>query len=278
MKSLIKLNLARNCLKYIIKSYGIKQLFIPYFTCPVVWQSAREMGCGVKFYHLDENFLPKTIFKKNDYILYTNYFGLCEFNCKILEQKYKNLIVDNSQGFYSQNYGIATFNSLRKFFKVQNGAYLYIEKPLEEQFLEDDLSFKYNPLMQEDYETFLKNELLLDKEKQIKTISKDVEIQMNNVDLSMDKNFRHEYFEKYAIIFDKFNRIKIKNNENSVPYCYPLSCSNEEIKNKLAFLNFPLLRMWQNFPSNFVESTFLNDTVALPLNDRNFANYILENF
>ena len=161
---------------------------------------------------------------------------------------------------------------------MQNGAYLYIEKPLEEQFSEDDLSFKSNPLMQEDYETFLKNELLLDKEKQIKMISKDVEIQMNNVDLSMDKNFRHEYFEKYAIIFDKFNRIKIKNNENSVPYCYPLSCSNEEIKNKLAFLNFPLLRMWQNFPSNFVESTFLNDTVALPLNDRNFANYILENF
>ncbi len=36
--------------------------------------------------------------------------------------------------------------------------------------------------------------------------------------------------------------------------------------------------MWQNFPSNFVESTFLNDTVVLPLNDRNSADYIIEKF
>lgn len=84
MENLIKLNLARNCLKYIIKSYGIKQLFIPYFTCPVVWQSIREVGCAVKFYHIDDKFLPITEFGKKDYILYTNYFGLFEDNCKIL--------------------------------------------------------------------------------------------------------------------------------------------------------------------------------------------------
>lgn len=278
MGNLIKLNLARNCLKYIIKSYGIKQLFIPYFTCPVVWQSIREVGCAVKFYHIDDKFLPITEFGKKDYILYTNYFGLFEDNCKILAKKYKNLIVDNSQGFYSENYGIATFNSLRKFFRVQNGTYLYIEKILNEQFPEDELSFKYNPLIQEDYESFLKNELFLDKEKEIKMISKNVKIQMNNVDLNFDKNFRHEYFEKYAIIFNKFNKIKFKFNENSFPYCYPLSCSNEQIKNKLISLNLPLLRLWKNFPSDFIESTFLNDTVALPLNDKSFADYILEKF
>ena len=62
------------------------------------------------------------------------------------------------------------------------------------------------------------------------------------------------------------------------PYCYPLSCSNEQIKNKLISLNLPLLRLWKNFPSDFIESTFLNDTVALPLNDKSFADYILEKF
>lgn len=278
MKNLIKLNLARNCLKYVIKSYGIKQLFIPYFTCPVVWQAVRDTDCEVKFYHIDEKFLPITEFGKNDYILYTNYFGLCEDNCKLLEQKYKNLIVDNSQGFYSANYGIATFNSLRKFFKVPNGAYLYIEKTLDEQFSKDTLDFESNPLMQENYEMFLKNELLLDKEKVIKTLSNVVEIHMDNVDFSQDKNFRQEYFKRYANVFDKYNRIKMKDNENSVPYCYPLSCNDEKIKNKLLSLKLPLLKLWKNFPSDFIESSFLNDTVALPLNDKSIADYIIENF
>ena len=276
MKNLIKLNLARNCLKYVIKSYGIKQLFIPYFTCPVVWQAVRDTDCEVKFYHIDEKFLPITEFGKNDYILYTNYFGLCEDNCKLLEQKYKNLIVDNSQGFYSANYGIATFNSLRKFFRVSNGAYLYIEKTFDEQFSKDTLNFESNPLMQENYEMILKNELLLDKEKVIKTLSNVVEIHMDNVDFSQDKNFRQEYFKRYVNVFDKYNRIKMKDNENSVPYCYPLSCTDEKIKNKLLSLKLPLLKLWKNFPSDFIESSFLNDTVALPLNDKGFANYILE--
>ena len=37
---------------------------------------------------------------------------------------------------------------------------------------------------------------------------------MNNVDLNFDKSFRHEYFEKYAIIFNKFNKIKFKSEDS----------------------------------------------------------------
>lgn len=278
MKSLVKLNLARNCLKYIIKSYGIKQLFIPYFTCPVIWQSVREVGCRVKFYHIDETFLPTIDFNKDDYILYTNYFGLCDENCRFLEKKYLNLIVDNSQSFYSQNFGIATFNSLRKFFKVQNGAYLYIEKMLDEQFFSDELSFPFIPTMQENYEVFLKNELTLDKEKSIKGISKNVEKQMTQIDFDRDVSFRKKYFNKYAEVFDKFNNIKIKKSNEFVPYCYPLSTSNEQIKNDLSALKIPLLRLWKDLPKTFIESSTFNDVVALPLDDKKIADYILEKF
>ena len=55
MQKRIELNLARNCLKYIIRLYGIKQIFIPYFTCPVVWNAIREENCRVKFYHIGED-------------------------------------------------------------------------------------------------------------------------------------------------------------------------------------------------------------------------------
>ena len=54
----IKLNLARNCLKYLIQVYAIRRIYLPYYTCSVVWNSAREENCEVKFYHIDKDFLP----------------------------------------------------------------------------------------------------------------------------------------------------------------------------------------------------------------------------
>ena len=69
MQHVVKLNLARNCLKYIIRVYGIKEIFIPYYTCPIVWESLREEKCKIKFYHINEQFMPEINFHKDDYIL-----------------------------------------------------------------------------------------------------------------------------------------------------------------------------------------------------------------
>ena len=135
----IKLNLARNCLKYLIQVYAIRRIYLPYYTCPVVWNSVREENCEVKFYHIDKDFLPTEKFEENDFILYTNYFGINSKNCKILAKKYPNLIVDNSHSFFCKPLGLASFNSLRKFFNVQNGAYLFTSKQLGQVFEVDKI-------------------------------------------------------------------------------------------------------------------------------------------
>ena len=139
---MIKLNLGRNCLKIIIRTYGIKEIFIPYYSCKTIWQSVREENCKIRFYHIDENFMPADEFNQNDFILYINYFGLFENNVKKLCQKYKNIILDNTQSFYSQHQGIASFNSLRKFFPVQNGAYLFGIDKITENFQDDELKLE----------------------------------------------------------------------------------------------------------------------------------------
>lgn len=272
MKKLVKLNLARNCLKYIIKSYGIKTLHIPYYTCPVVWNSVREMNCEVKFYHIDDKFLPTIEFNKDDFILYTNYFGLCSENCKILSEKYKNIIIDNSQSFYSNPLGLASFNSIRKFFNVQNGAYLYIEKPLEEDFEVDNLEL-LPAMMHEDYETFVKNELTLNEEKKIKLISPKVEQELQKIDFAQDKKLRLDLFKKYAAKFDSENKIIFKPSTSEIPYCYPFSPKNIEIAENFIKQNLILLRLWQPLHKNFQEYDLLNTTIALPLNS--YAEKIL---
>lgn len=272
---IIKLNLARNCLKYICKAYGINKILLPYYTCPVVWNSLREENCEVKFYHIDKDFLPTEKLKKNDFILYTNYFGINSKNCKKLAKKYPNIIIDNSQGFFSEPLGLASFNSLRKFFNVQNGAYLFTSKQLEQVFEVDKIELQ--PVsMQEDYEKFLKNELFLDSQKQIKAISPKVEKMMNDIDFETESIKRVRIFKQYEKVLKNFNNIQLDLISGDIPYCYPFSPNSEIIKRKLWSKNLVLLQLWKNFPKSFIESEFLNDTIALPLDNAEYAEKIIE--
>lgn len=271
----IKLNLARNCLKYLIQVYAIRRIYLPYYTCPVVWNSAREENCEVKFYHIDKDFLPTEKFEENDFILYTNYFGINSKNCKNLAKKYQNLIVDNSHSFFCKPLGLASFNSLRKFFNVQNGAYLFTSKQLGQVFEVDKIELQ-SVSMQEDYEKFLKNELFLDSQKQIKAISPKVEKMMNDIDFEAESIKRVRIFKQYEKVLENFNNIQLDLNSGDIPYCYPFSPNSEIIKRKLWSKNLVLLQLWKNFPKSFIESEFLNDTIALPLDNAEYAEKIIE--
>lgn len=271
---IIKLNLARNCLKYICKAYGINKILLPYYTCPVVWNAVREENCEVNFYHIGRDFLPTEEFTKDSFILYTNYFGINSDNCKLLAKKYPNLIIDNSQGFFAEPLGLASFNSLRKFFNVQNGAYLFTSKILEQEFQTDEIEL--TPIsMQKNHEKFLKNELFLDSQKDIKIISPKVEQEMENIDLEKEKRKRIELFKQYAQVFDEYNNIPTTLKDGKIPYCYPFSPNNEKIKQKLWAKNLTLLQLWKNFPKSFIESEFLNDTIAFPLDETEYAEKII---
>ena len=261
---IIKLNLARNCLRYIIKAYGIKEIYIPYYSCPVLWQAARQEGCYVKFYRVNEKFEPDMDFSSDAYILYINYFGVCSNIAKTLALKYKNLIVDNTHAYYSEAIGLASFNSLRKFFKIQNGAYLCINKKLDEKFKTDTINL-IPVLFHEAYSKFVQNELFLNDEKEIKLISKFVEKQIETMDFNLDINQRKKLFLEYKNNFDKYNMIDTNLSENDIPYCYPLKTENEEFLTKLS--EFNLLKLWDN-----------DNIIALPLNDINYAKILINAF
>lgn len=259
---MIKFNLARNCLKYIIRAYGIKEIFVPYYSCNSVWKALREEDCRLHFYNIDNHFEPIQKLPEDAYILYINYFGLCEDICKKLSYIYPNLIIDNTQSFYSKPIGLASFNSLRKFFKVQNGAYLHINKLIDCEFSTDNLTIDV-VLMHENYEKFVQNELLLNHQ-EIKYISPIVEKQMRNIDFNKDTKQRIKLFKKYSEIFSKYNNLSFSLN-CQVPYCYPFQSNNEYILDKLA--DFTLLKLWDK-----------DNIIALPLNDSEYAKKIISAF
>ena len=181
---LIKLNTARNCLRYIIRAFKPEELYIPYYLCPVIKNSALKENCKVKFYHVDINFKPTIEFPLNAYILYPDYFGVCHDIVLELEKKYKNLILDNSHSFYSKPGGIACFNSLRKFFpSLRNGAFLYTVKTACLNIKKDEYYYEPKELS---FEDICKNEQMLDNEN-IKYMSDCTYKYFKELDLSKEK-------------------------------------------------------------------------------------------
>ena len=115
------LNSARNALRWILRTFGVRKVYLPAFTCPVVEQAVREEGCTVVHYPLGKDFLPAVDFPADDWVVYNNYFGVCGNKVATLAKRHRNLIVDNAQAFYAQPSGRAAFYSPRKFFGLPDG-------------------------------------------------------------------------------------------------------------------------------------------------------------
>ena len=120
-----ELTSARESFAHLINLYGIKRVFIPYYLCDVMRHSAYNTGCEVVFYHIDDNFMPAMDFNKENYMLYPNYFGVCDKNVEILVKEYPNIIIDNAHSYYSKPSGFACFTSKKKFLPNESGSDLW---------------------------------------------------------------------------------------------------------------------------------------------------------
>lgn len=270
----IELNTARNCLRYVIKAFSIKEIYLPFYTCPVVWQSVQKEGCEIKFYHIDKNFMPTFDFPQDAFILYTNYFGICAKNVKALASKYKNLIVDNAQAFYMPKYGIASFNSIRKFFGVSDGAFLYTDKTLDEEFDKDTSYQRFSHLLkridisaQFGYQDFCKNDDDLCNE-EIKTISNLTEAIYSTIDIDFAKQKRLENFNYLHNKLKETNELNLELGIDDVPMVYPYLVRDNELRQKLIKEKIFVATYWNPQPEDTQEDVFQKYIIPLPIDQR----------
>lgn len=224
-----KFDLARNSLRYLIRRVGIKEIFIPYYLCDVIRHVVYEEHCRSVFYHIDDNFYPAQTFPAESFVLYPNYFGICDNNVNELEKIYPNLIVDNAHAFYLPPQGFACFNSVRKFRNEKEGSYLWI-KNTEKTGNSD--------LLQQNF---------------VKEII----------------NSRIDKFNKIHKTYGETNQLKIDMNSVKSPFCYPyLAKTNEEadtIADQLLTEGYTIFRYWNNLPQSYNEYKFYRRLVPIPI-------------
>lgn len=270
LKNKILLNSGRNCLKYILRAYKIEQIYIPYYICPVVRQAVNEENVKMKFYHIDKNFLPTEDFAENEYILYPNYFGLCNKQSEILSKKYKNLINDNAHASFAQKNGLASFNSPRKFFNINDGGILDINKIISENFKQDaDRNAKIT-----NFDSFCKNEISIDNEP-IKIMSQKTQNLLKNINFEQKIEKNRQFFAKINQKLQKNNILHFENSNENVPMCYPFLAENfndaKNLANNLENAGIYLIKYGTNLPKNYPEYD-LTKILMIPLTEKT-ANF-----
>lgn len=259
MYNLIKLNLARNSLRYIIRTYGMKEMHVPFYLCPVIRRALIKENCKPVFYHISDDFMPVDEFNEDAFILYPNYFGVCDKNVKVLGQKYKYLIIDNAHSFYSEPTGFACFNSARKFLNVYNGSYLWIK--------DNSLTFpkeKTFNLVPKNEEEMYKNERKFDLA-EIETLN---DIMAEEIEKADDLKDRKEVFLRLHENYGSINLLKIDESVKS-PFCYPCLLKTDtmadELVQKLKSEGHRIYRYWEELPNVFSENKFFTRLVPVPL-------------
>lgn len=251
----ILLNSARNCLKYILRAYKIPKIHLSYYICPVVRQAIREENVKMEFYHIDKFFMPKKNFAEDEYILYPNYFGLCDEQSEILSKKNKNLILDNAHAFFAPQKGLASFSSPRKFFNVNDGGILEINTKISENFAQDE----DRTLEIKDFESFCKNELSID-DNPIKFMSEKTKNSLKNINFDEKISKNRKIFSKIDQKLKKTNILNLHLLKNSTPMCYPFLTEDFEEEEKIAKMlekeGIYLIKYGSNLPETYPEFEF----------------------
>ena len=282
-KNAIKLNTARNCFEYVLRTCHYTKVYIPYYTCEVMLEPIQKLCVDYEFYHINEKLEPTILPKlnENEAFLYTNYFGLKQECVKRLASKYGNqLIVDNAQAFYAEPLsGIDTFYSARKFFGVPDGAYLYTDKPLQQESTQDYSFERMSHLLKRidlgaeaGYQDFRKNEGAFCNQ-EIKKMSKLTEAILCGIDYEVGKNKRRENYKQLEEAFGDSNQMHLEMDLISVPMVYPYLLENCEVLKKKLFENKVFVATyWPNVFEWCKESeweyTLAKDTCFLPIDQR----------
>ncbi len=281
-KNAILLNTARNCFEYVLRARHYRKVYFPYYTCEVMLEPIKKLGIDFEFYHINASLEPveQPVLKEEEVFLYTNYYGLKQDCVVRLAEIYGNhLIVDNAQAFYAEPIkGIDTFYSARKFFGVSDGAYLYTEIRLEQNF-EQDVSFnRMSHLLKRidlgaefGYRDFRANDDSLCNS-EIKLMSNLTQAVLSGVNYEEVKQKRRNNYSIFDEAFWGSNLIEIGFEEESVPMVYPYLTNDENLRKKLIENKVFVAMYWPNVmewcESEDYERRIAQNMVCFPVDQR----------
>jgi hypothetical protein len=276
----IKLNCGRNALAYLLETKSISKLAMPYFMCDSCDRVIQQQGISVRYYRIDLDFKPSAInLEEEEWLYVVNFYGqLSNEYLKQLKDKYKNIIVDNTQAYFQMPVdGIDTIYSCRKYFGVSDGAILYTDKMLEREIPLDESYRRMNFLLgrfertaNEFYREYIDNNHIFIDEP-IKRMSKLTENLLHGVDYEGVKNRRNENFNFLHSRLKDINKLSLIVPDGA--FMYPLYLENGGIlRKKLQEQKIYIPTLWpavfDRCKSDILEYDLAENILPLPIDQR----------
>ncbi|PCH68709.1 MAG: hypothetical protein COC06_09055 [Bacteroidales bacterium] len=278
---LLKLNTGRNCLEYLIRAGNFKKIYLPMFSCKVLLEPINKLDIEYEFYSIDQNLNPvlTKLPKQDEVLLYINYFGIKDLAVIELNHQVENLIIDNSQAFFSNSVSdLGTFYSARKFFGVPDGAYLLsnlnLKIELKRDFSWDRMGHLLKRLelgAESGYSDFRENSIKLSQQPilQMSELTKSL---LSQIDYSKAKQRREENFLYLHQQLSGINQLDLTDLDVNGPMVYPLYVENENLRKKLIQNKIFVASYWPNVleecPSNSLDYKLAKYILPLPVDQR----------
>jgi hypothetical protein len=282
-RNALRLNTGRNAFEYVLRVKKYSKVFLPYYTCEVMVETLKKTGVRFEYYALDKSLYPILDFSGltgGDVVVYTNYFGICDENINKISNESVNLIIDNSQAFYSLPIKeLDTFYSARKFFGVPDGAYLYTNRYCEDSFAQDLSYARFEHLLgridagaEIFYPSFKSNDLSL-KGQDIKIMSNLTQRLLMGIDYKSASKIRQENFNVLHRALDKTNMLKFGFSKVNVPLVYPYLISNgHEVKMRLIEQKVFIPTYWPHLLETAIKESWeyflAENLISLPVDQR----------
>lgn len=286
-------DLGRTGLRLIVERRGYRRVWLPAYTCPVVFETLAKIGVEYVFYPIDAALNPifDRALEPDEAFLAVDYFGVKDKTISTLshdERLRGRLIADLTQAFfYAPEADVDAFNSVRKFVGVPDGGFVFgsfvsqLDLPRREAF--DcclHLLKRADGRTEAGYADFkAASAAMCDWEpRQISLLSEKI---LRSISLDVVAARRRQNFTFLHTEFEPLNELAFDLNwESFGPICYPLLVKNgDALKKRLVEQKIFIPTYWPGLhldgTSQPVEKRLLDDLICLPV-DQNVSKTDLQ--
>lgn len=265
-----RLNTGRAAIWHAYRITGCKAIWLPYYQCDTVRDFLMRKGVTIKYYHIDEMFNPIDLCpKENESVLLVNYYGIMSsVRMQSLSEKYKNVIIDNSQAYFSRPLDdCLNVYSCRKFIGVPDGAYVigkgahrYLNE-YEQSYSSDTALFMLQRIEYgcegKAYQNRQINEHRIDSEDCMK-MSKLTRTILDGTDYEVIKTRRKENFNTACRLFSEANKLNPETyyDDETIPMVYPLVVEDDDLLSRLQEMKHFQGHWWSYLIDEMPENSF----------------------
>lgn len=275
---------ARAAFLSLLRDGRAKRVWAPKYICDSMMAPLLAERIPICFYGIDENFAIGTVvdLEKNDWLLYVNYFGICNRVEDALLRQFNpsQIVLDHAQAFFAPPRDcLANLYSPRKFFGIPDGGLLISQLVKSEPQGIDDGSVSRSAylLMRHDgsaetgYASYKRAEESLEDMKP-RRMSRLTERLFGAIDFEAARLRRNENFKYLHERLRRFNRLAIDPLEVNGPLCYPLlfeqSGARERLRKERIFLPVYWPEVMKRAATRDFETHLVDRCLPIPCDQR----------